>query len=196
MNDKKRNRDDGGMERQLLKNEKKQKISDDNNNNNTPVVDLMTLEEKIKALEESLENSSSSSSSSSSDSSDSDDSDVDNDEDLRIPPLPPDQLPEYYKKTNEKKKNNNNNQYQDRRDSKYWQKQLNEAMKSYVPSQNRPLYCRICKLDFNNETELMEHRRSMEHRNAAKLERQMTYCNICDKQFTSVKQLVKMYPQA
>ena len=183
MNDKKRNRDDGGMERQLLKNEKKQKISDDNNNNNTPVVDLMTLEEKIKALEESLENSSSSSSSSS-DSSDSDDSDVDNDEDLRIPPLPPDQLPEYYKKTNEKKKNNNNNQYQDRRDSKYWQKQLNEAMKSYVPSQNRPLYCRICKLDFNNETELMEHRRSMEHRNAAKLERQMTYCNICDKQFT------------
>ena len=50
-------------------------------------------------------------------------------------------------------------------------------MKSYVPSQNRPLYCRICKLDFNNETELMEHRRSMEHRNAAKLENLANFGN-------------------
>ena len=52
---------------------------------------------------------------------------------FHLPPLPPDQLPEYYKKTNEKK-NNNNNQYQDRRDSKYCQLKF---MKSYVPSQNR-----------------------------------------------------------
>ena len=82
---------------------KKTKISDDNNNN-IPVVDRMTLEEKIKALEDSLENSSSSSSSSSSDGSDSDGSDVDNDEDLRIPPLPPDQLPNIIKKLMKKKR--------------------------------------------------------------------------------------------
>ena len=57
-------------------------------------VDLMSLEEKIKALEQSLENSSSSSSS---------DDDSDDDNDLRIPALPPEQLPEYYMKNSDKK---------------------------------------------------------------------------------------------
>ena len=147
-------------------------------------VDLMSLEEKIKALEQSLENSSSSSSSSE-DESDSDD------DDLRIPALPPEQLPEYYMKNSDKRKASSKNKIRNNvnRDSGYWQKQLSEAMKSYVPSQNRPLYCRICKLDFLSENGLMEHRRSPEHKNAAKIERQMTYCTICDKQFTSVKQL-------
>ena len=147
-------------------------------------VDLMSLEEKIKALEQSLENSSSSSSSSENESDGDDD-------DLRIPALPPEQLPEYYMKNSDKRKASSKNKIRNNvnRDSGYWQKQLSEAMKSYVPSQNRPLYCRICKLDFLSENGLMEHRRSLEHKNAAKIERQMTYCTICDKQFTSVKQL-------
>ena len=120
-------------------------------------VDLMSLEEKIKALEQSLENSSSSSSS---------DDDSDDDNDLRIPALPPEQLPEYYMKNSDKKKASSKNKIRNNlnRDSGYWQKQLSEAMKSYVPSQNRPLYCRICKMDFLSANGLMEHRRVLSTR--------------------------------
>ena len=62
-------------------------------------------------------------------------------------------------------------------------------MKAYEPARKKPLYCRVCKLNFKNVKRLMMHRNSEEHKTAEKLERKLTFCKLCKKQFTSMIQL-------
>ncbi len=75
------------------------------------------------------------------------------------------------------------------RDKSFWKSAREEAMKAYEPHHNKKLYCRLCKLDFSNESELFEHRSTRGHKEQKDLERKLTYCKICRKQFTSVNQL-------
>ena len=62
-------------------------------------------------------------------------------------------------------------------------------MKAYEPHHNKKLYCRLCKVDFDNADSLLVHRSTRGHKDAANLERKLTYCKLCRKQFTSVHQL-------
>jgi hypothetical protein len=143
---------------------------------------IQSLEDRIKALENELEDSSSTDESS---------SDLDS-EDERIPALPKQFLPEYYKKPkkgDDQRKGPRDSRNHSKRDEAFWQSRLNEALKAYVPSQNRALFCRLCQMDFADEGELYEHRSTEKHKRAVINEKELTYCRACEKKFTSVQQL-------
>jgi len=74
---------------------------------------------------------------------------------------------------------------------------LEEAAKalaeSYTPtsSERRPFWCRICKFQGSNLPEFENHRESSFHRSLAAKERELSYCSICRKRFTSPVQLTE-----
>lgn len=140
---------------------------------------LTELEAKIKALENDLSDSDESSSDSETNSGD--DSDL-------IPALNPALLPENNIRGKVGQAFSRQLNHSER-GKQFWKERLDDALKAYVPSQNRPLYCRICQQDFTDKEDLFDHRKTDSHKMAEKVERELTYCRLCAKQFTSVQQL-------
>lgn len=76
-----------------------------------------------------------------------------------------------------------------RRDLLHRQNVVLAAGAVYKPSSHTALYCRVCKLHWKSEEELLAHRKTEEHKENRDLDRRSSYCQICKKQFTSAVQL-------
>ena len=66
-----------------------------------------------------------------------------------------------------------------------------EMLRNYQPSssERRPFWCRICRYQGGDEADLVRHRASESHRRAIRVERRLSFCSKCRKQFTSPSQL-------
>lgn len=56
-------------------------------------------------------------------------------------------------------------------------------------SERLPFYCRFCSIQYSNETEFFEHKKTEFHKTAVEMERKATYCRLCLKQLTSPEQM-------
>lgn len=71
------------------------------------------------------------------------------------------------------------------------EKTVNEMLRHYVPAslEKRPFYCRVCRFQGRDMTELEAHKMTELHELASKKERKISFCKLCRKQFTSPDQL-------
>ena len=60
-----------------------------------------------------------------------------------------------------------------------------EMLRNYQPSssERRPFWCRICRYQGGDEADLVRHRASESHRRAIRVERRLSFCSKCRKQF-------------
>ena len=54
-----------------------------------------------------------------------------------------------------------------------------KAGAAYQPAQHRPLYCRVCVMDFADADALMRHRSTDEHKKRVKADRRASFCHLC-----------------
>jgi len=71
------------------------------------------------------------------------------------------------------------------------EKTIREMLTHYKPSsaERRPFWCRICRVQNEDLPAFEQHRDSFEHKLAADIEKKMSFCKECRKQFTSIDQL-------
>lgn len=71
------------------------------------------------------------------------------------------------------------------------EKTIKELLNNYEPSSvNRlPFWCRVCKFQGKDAQDLLNHRETEFHKAAVRMEKKMSYCQLCRKQFTSPVQL-------
>jgi hypothetical protein len=71
---------------------------------------------------------------------------------------------------------------------------MDSAIESYIPMSQKtrvPYFCRVCECQIkcNNDEDFERHKRSEGHREKEKFDKQISFCHLCRKQFTSPDQL-------
>ena len=62
-----------------------------------------------------------------------------------------------------------------------------QVVQTYEAANRRSLYCRVCKVEFDDLEEFQAHRASAAHKETLAMERKAAFCVCCKKQFTSVR---------
>lgn len=119
------------------------------------------------------------------------------DETDRITPLPKEYLPLSYSKFSSTSLDSDllpkkhSSWELNKSDQTITRKEIDSARENYVPNSHvkQPFYCRVCRLQFANQLELEQHRKTSSHIKWDRFYLKISYCHLCKKQFNSPEQL-------